>query len=56
MSFTMVLAWWYVPTAITIFGLFWALFVVKGVLESMFSLAGAAMMSAVAWAIFGFLK
>lgn len=27
MSFTLTFAWWWIPTAVTVIGLFWALFI-----------------------------
>jgi len=62
MTITVTFAWWWIPAAITVAGLVWALFIVKdegGYLGGLSRLlaAGAAMAaSAVAWAVAGFLK
>lgn len=61
MSLSLVIAWWVIPAAITVIGLIWALFIVKGDgfmggLDNFFALAAVAFVSAIVWAIAGFLK
>lgn len=61
MSFSLVISWWIFPAAVTVTGLFWALFIVKGDgylagLDNLFALAVVAIVSAVVWAVAGFLK
>lgn len=61
MSFTILLAWWVIPAAITVIGLIWALFIVKGEgfmgeLSNLFAVGAVAIVSALAWAIAWFLK
>lgn len=58
---SLVIAWWVIPAAITVIGLIWAVFVVKGDgfmggLDNVFALAFVAFVSAIVWAIAGFLK
>lgn len=61
MSFTLLFAWWAKPAAITVIGLLWALFFVKGEgylggLNNLFAVGAVAIVSALAWAIAGFFK
>lgn len=62
MTFTIVLAWWCIPAAITIIGLIWALFIVDdsggwmGGIGKLFALIPVLAVSAIAWAIAAFLK
>ena len=61
MSFSLVISWWIFPAAVTVIGLVWALFIVKGEgylagLSNLFSLAIVAVVSAVVWAVAGFFK
>ena len=62
MTFTLTFAWWWIPAAITVLGLAWALFVVDpgdgwfSGLSNLFALIPVLFVSAVAWAIAGALK
>lgn len=62
MTFTLTFAWWWIPTFITVVGLIWAVFFVDpgdGIgagLDNIFALALVMFVSAVAWAIAGFIK
>ena len=62
MSFTISFAWWCIPTAITVAGLVWALFIVDdggGMFSGMsniFALVPVSVISAIAWAVAGALK
>ena len=62
MSFTISFAWWWIPTAITVAGLVWALFIVDdggGMFSGMsniFALVPVSVISAIAWAVAGALK
>lgn len=61
MSLSLVTAWWFIPAAITIIGLVWALFIVKGEgfmggLSNLFAVGSVAIVSAISWAVAGFLK
>lgn len=61
MSLSLVIAWWFIPAAITVIGLIWALFIVKGEgfmgeLSNLFAVGAVAVLSAISWAIAGFFK
>lgn len=62
MTFTITFAWWWIPLAITICGLLWAVFLVDSGdgyfsgIPNVFALVPALALSAVAWAIAGILK
>ena len=62
MSFTLTYAWWWVPAAITLVGLIWAIFIVDGGsgigagLANLFALVPVLLLSAVAWAVAGIMK
>ena len=62
MSITFTLAWWWIPTAITVAGLIWALLIVDdggGYLSgigNLFALVPVLAVSAIAWAIAGAIK
>lgn len=61
MSFSLVISWWVFPAAVTVIGLIWSIFMVKGSgylagLSNIFALAVVAVVSAVVWAVAGFLK
>ncbi len=62
MSFTISFAWWWIPTAITVAGLVWALFIVDdggGMFSGMsniFALVPVLAISAIAWAVAGVFK
>lgn len=62
MSFTLTFAWWWIPAAITLVGLVWAIFVVDrgdgmfAGLNNMLALVPVLLVSAIAWAIAGALK
>ena len=62
MTLTLTFAWWWIPAAITVCGLVWALFIVDdgggmfSGLSNMFALIPVLAVSAIAWAIAGTLK
>lgn len=62
MTFTLTFAWWWIPTALTLAGLVWAIFIVDGGsgwfagLSNIMALIPVLFVSAVAWAIAGALK
>ncbi len=62
MTFTFTLAWWVIPTVITVVGLIWALWIVDdggglfSGLGNLFALVPVLALSAIAWAIAAFLK
>lgn len=62
MTFTIIFAWWWIPTIITVAGLIWALFIVDdggGMLSgigNLFALIPVMFVSCLAWAIAGALK
>lgn len=62
MTFTLTFAWWWIPTAITLVGLAWALFFVDdgggmfSGIGNLFALIPVLTVSAIAWAIAGALK
>lgn len=62
MTFTFTLAWWWIPAAITLAGLVWALFLVDrgdGIgagLNNLLALVPVSIISAIAWAVAAILK
>lgn len=62
MTFTITFSWWWIPTAITVIGLIWALLIVDdggGMLSglgNLFALVPVLFVSAIAWGIAGALK
>ena len=62
MTFTFTLAWWVIPTVISVVGLIWALWIVDdgggmfSGLSNLFALVPVLAVSAIAWAIAAFLK
>ena len=62
MTITVSLAWWAIPTAITVLALAWAFFWpadrggMFGSLTTVFMLIPAILVIAIAWAVAGFLK
>ena len=62
MTFTFTFAWWWIPIAITIAGLVWALFIVDdgggmfSGMSNLLALLPVLAVSAIAWAIAGALK
>jgi len=62
MTYTFSVAWWEIPTAITVLALLWAFFWPAdrdgtfGVLTTMLMLIPATLVIAIAWAVAGFLK
>lgn len=62
MTFTLAFAWWWVPAAITVIGLVWAIFIVDpghgwfAGTSNIMALVPVLFVAAVAWAIAGALK
>lgn len=62
MTFTLTFAWWWIPAVITVVGLIWAVCIVDGGsgigagLANMLALVPVFIVSAIAWAVAGFLK
>ena len=62
MNITISVAWWWIPTIITVFGLIWALFIVDdgggmfSGIGNLFALIPVLVVSCLAWAIAGVLK
>ena len=62
MTFTLTFAWWWIPTAITVAGLVWALFIVDdgggmfSGLSNLLALIPVLLISAIAWGVAGALK
>jgi hypothetical protein len=62
MVFTLTLAWWWIPAAVTLAGIVWALFLVDhgdGIgagLNNLLALVPVSIISAIAWAVAAFLK
>lgn len=57
MSITITYAWWYIPAAVTVVCLLWALLTPpNNVLSDLFEIMGLIIMALLAWAIAGALK
>lgn len=62
MSFTLTFAWWWIPAALTLAGVVWAVFFVDSGdgmfsgLNNLFALVPVSIVSAVAWAVAAILK
>ncbi len=63
MTFTLTFAWWWIPAAITVVSIGWAMFIyddgTRGMMSglgNLFMLIPALFVSAVAWAIVGIMK
>lgn len=62
MTVTLTFGWWVIPTAITVLGLVWALFIVDdgggwfSGISNLFALVPVLAISAIAWAVAGALK
>ena len=62
MTFAFTLAWWVIPTVITVLGLIWALFIVdsgSGMLagfSNLLALIPVLLVSAIAWSVAGAFK
>jgi len=62
MTLTLTFAWWWIPTAITLGGLVWALFIVDdgggmfSGISNLFALVPVLAISVIAWAVAGILK
>ncbi len=62
MTFTLTFAWWWIPTLISVVGVIWAIFFVDGGrglfsgMANVMALGAVGVVSAIAWAVFGFLK